>query len=80
MGRDQFRVIGTEGELSLDPLNGPELRVAGRVEMLPVHANVHYPLVENFVSAVLDGAPLACTGEEAAWTDWVTAQVMEQTA
>src|SRR6185437_632524 len=25
--RDQFRVVGTEGELNLDPLNGPELRV-----------------------------------------------------
>lgn len=70
--RDQFRVIGTEGEIDLDPLNGPELRVAGRVEMLPTHANVHYPLVENFVAAVLDGAPLACTGEEAIWVDWVT--------
>ena len=30
VARDQFRVIGTEGELGLDPLNGPELRVGGR--------------------------------------------------
>jgi 1,5-anhydro-D-fructose reductase (1,5-anhydro-D-mannitol-forming) len=74
--RDQFRVIGTEGEINLDPLNGPELRIAGRVEMLPTHANVHYPLVENFVAAVLDGTPLACTGEEAIWVDWVTEQVV----
>jgi predicted dehydrogenase len=74
--RDQFRVIGTEGEMVLDPLNGPELRVAGRVEMLPTHANVHYPLVTNFVDAVLDGAALACPIEEAVWTDWVTGEVM----
>jgi 1,5-anhydro-D-fructose reductase (1,5-anhydro-D-mannitol-forming) len=74
--RDQFRVIGTEGEINLDPLNGPELRVAGRTEMLPTHANVHYPLVENFVAAVLDGTSLACTGEEAIWVDWVTGMVM----
>ncbi len=74
--RDQFRVIGTEGEINLDPLNGPELRIAGRVEMLPTHANVHYPLVENFVAAVLDGAPLACPGDEAIQVDWVTEQVM----
>lgn len=74
--RDQFRIIGTEGEIVLDPLNGPELKVAGRAEMLPTHANVHYPLVENFVAAVLDGTPLACPGDEAIWVDWVTGQVM----
>jgi hypothetical protein len=39
---------------------------------------VHQPLIENFVAAVLDGAPLACPGDEAVWTDWVTQQVMEK--
>ena len=78
--RDQFRVVGAEGEMSLDPLNGPALRLLGSdgkltEEQLPAHANVHYPAVENFVSAVLDGAPLACPIEEAIWTDWVTQQV-----
>jgi predicted dehydrogenase len=80
--RDEFRVIGTEGEISLNPLNGPALRLLasdGRLteEQLPTHANVHYPAVENFVAAVLDGAPLACPIEEAIWTDWVTEQVKE---
>lgn len=80
--RDQFRVIGTEGELDLNPLNGPGLRVAtvsaspGREEQLPAHRNVHYPIVENFVNAVLDGTPLAAPGIEAIRTDWVTAAVM----
>ena len=78
--RDQFRVIGSEGEISLDPLNGPTLRLLashGKLteEQLLPHANVHYPAVENFVAAVLDGAPLACPIEEAIWTDWVTEQV-----
>jgi predicted dehydrogenase len=78
--RDQFRVIGSEGELSLDPLNGPALRLldsAGhlREEQLPTHANVHYPLIENFASAVLDGTPLACPIDQAIWTDWITQQV-----
>jgi len=73
--RDQFRVIGTEGEIGLDPLSGPDLRVAGRVEMLPTHANVHYPLVENFVAAALDGTALASPGEEAIWVDSVTGMV-----
>ena len=65
-------MIGMDGEIVLDPTNGPELRCDGRVEMLPTHENVHYPLVENFVRAVLDGAALACPIEEAIWTDWVT--------
>src|SRR6266702_3879463 len=80
--RDQFRVIGVEGELSLDQLNGPALRLLDgeghlREEQLPAHANVHYPAIENFVSAVLDGAPLACPIEEAIWTDWVTQQLKD---
>jgi len=78
VARDAFRVIGTEGEINLDPLSGPELRIGERVEMLPTHANVHYPLVENFVAAVLDGAALTCPGEEAIQTDWVTARVMNR--
>jgi len=78
VARDQFRIIGEEGEIGLDPLNGPELRVAGRTEMLPPHANIHYPIVENFVDAVVTDDPgcLACPAEQAAWTDWVTEQVV----
>jgi predicted dehydrogenase len=80
--RDQLRIIGSEGEISLDPLNGPTLRLLAsdgtlREEMLPPHANVHYPAVANFVDAVLDGAPLACPIGEAIWTDWVTQQVKD---
>lgn len=76
--RDQFRVIGTSGEIDLNPLNGPSLRYGGREESLPPHANLHFPAVENFVSAVLDGASLMCPGEEAIWTDWVTEEAMRQ--
>jgi 1,5-anhydro-D-fructose reductase (1,5-anhydro-D-mannitol-forming) len=80
--RDQFRIIGVEGEISLDPLNGPALRLLssdGKLteEQLPAHSNVHYPAVENFVDAVLDGAPVACPVNEAIWTDWVTQQVKD---
>ena len=77
--RDQFRIIGTEGELNLDPLSEPGLRIinasGSREESWPAHANVHYPIVHDFVNAVLDGAPLACPGKEAIQTDWVTAGV-----
>jgi 1,5-anhydro-D-fructose reductase (1,5-anhydro-D-mannitol-forming) len=73
--RDQFRIIGTGGEINLDPLSGPELVHPGGREYLPVHANIHFPMIENFVAAVLDGAPLLSSGESAIWTDWVTERV-----
>ena len=72
--RDEFRIIGTAGEMVLTPLNGPELVYPGGQEHLPIHANVHYPCVKNFVNAVLDGAPLLSSGGTALWADWVTAQ------
>ncbi len=76
VARDQFRVIGTEGEIDLDPLSGERMSVNGREESLPAHANVHYPIIENFVDAIIDGTALTCSGEEAAWTDWVIEQAM----
>jgi predicted dehydrogenase len=84
--RDQFRIIGEDGEINLDPLNGPELRVTTRVESrmenLPPHANLHYPVVENFVDAVVanDPALLACPAEQGAWVDWVIEQVVRSQA
>ena len=74
--RDEFRIIGTDGEMVLTPLNGPGLVYPGGQENLPTHANVHYPCVKNFVNAVLDGAPLLSSGGTALWTDWVTAQAV----
>ena len=74
--RDEFRIIGTDGEMVLTPLNGPDLVYPGGQEGLPIHANVHYPCVKNFVNAVLDGAPLLSSGGTALWTDWVTARAV----
>jgi predicted dehydrogenase len=85
IARDQFRIIGTEGELDLHRLNGPELgvnehRADGKVEMLPPHANLHYPLILNFAGAVVTNTPsaVACTAEQAGWTDWVIGQCLDQ--
>ncbi len=74
--RDQFRIIGTIGEINLDPLSGPELVHPGGRELLPTHTNIHFPMIQNFVAAVLDGAPLISSGESAIWTDWVTERVV----
>jgi predicted dehydrogenase len=77
VGRDEFRVVGSEGALELTPLNGPTLRWPGGEEELTVAANVHLPVIANFADAVLDGAELICRGEEAIWTDWITEQVTQ---
>ena len=75
--RDEFRIIGTDGTMVLSPLNGPDLTSPLGVELLPAPSNLHYPCVENFVSAVLEGAPLASSGASAIVTDWVTQQICE---
>ncbi|MBZ5561379.1 MAG: Gfo/Idh/MocA family oxidoreductase [Acidobacteriia bacterium] len=74
--RDECRIIGTDGEMDLTPLNGPELVFPGGRELLPPHTNVHFPCIKNFVDAVLDGAPLLSSGATALWTDWVTQQAV----
>ncbi|GAC1414959.1 MAG: Gfo/Idh/MocA family oxidoreductase [Acidobacteriaceae bacterium] len=79
--RDEFRIIGTEGELDLTPLNGSDLRLRlqgspDSEEQHPTPTNVHLPLIEDFAAAVLDGRPLACPIDQAIRTDWVTQQVM----
>lgn len=74
--RDQCRITGTKGEIDLAPLHGPSLKVNGEEFQMPCHANVHYPLIENFVAAKLEGAPLAAPINQAILTDWVTGEVM----
>ena len=76
--RDEFRIRGTDGEIEMTPLNSGVLRYPGGEENLPPHKNLHYPCVENFVAAVLDGAPLRSTGASAILTDWVTGQVLQR--
>jgi predicted dehydrogenase len=69
--RDECRIRGTDGEMDLTPLNGPELAYSGGRENLPPHPNLHYPVIENFVDAVVGKAALLASGESSFWTDWV---------
>lgn len=78
--RDELRIIGTDGEMDLTPLSGPDLVYPGGREDLPAHANLHFPCIENFVAAVLDDAPLLASGESSLWTDWVTEQAVASSA
>ena len=72
VARDESRIRGTNGEMELSPLNGPDLIYPGARENLPPHINLHYPMIENFVDAVLGKASLLASGAAAFWTDWVT--------
>jgi len=74
VNRDECRIRGTDGEIEMSPLNGPDLIYPGGRENLPAHANLHYPMIENFVDAVVAGKPLLASGESSFLTDWVTEQ------
>jgi 1,5-anhydro-D-fructose reductase (1,5-anhydro-D-mannitol-forming) len=76
--RDECRIRGTEGEMELSPLNGPELIYSAGCENLPAHANLHFPLIENFVDAVLGKTSPVASGASSFWTDWVTERVRRE--
>ena len=72
--RDEFRIRGTEGELDLTPLNGPELAYPGGSESVPAPANLHFPCIEDFTGAVLDGRDPVSSGATALFAEWVMDQ------
>jgi predicted dehydrogenase len=64
--QDTLHVFGTRGSIHVDDLNAGSVRVqtdGSRTEMHPPAANVHLPLVEDFVDAVLTDREPAVTGE-----------------
>jgi len=69
--RDECRIRGTDGEMELTPLNGPDLVYPGGREHLPVYQNVHLPMIENFVDAVEGKSSLLASGADSFWTDWI---------
>jgi 1,5-anhydro-D-fructose reductase (1,5-anhydro-D-mannitol-forming) len=74
VARDECRIRGTDGEIEMSPLNGPELIWPGGRENLPAHQNLHYPMIVNFVDAVEGKATLLASGAAAYLTDWVSEQ------
>ena len=64
--RDTLEVFGTEGSIHVPNLNAGNLRVVlrgrERVEAHPAAANLHAPLVEDFVAAVAGAREPAVTG------------------
>ena len=72
--RDECRIRGTDGEIELSPLNGPDLVWPAGREIYPLHPNLHYPMIENFVDALEGKKELLASGASSYWTDWVTEQ------
>ena len=64
--QDTLHIFGTRGAIHVEDLNAGTIRVQGdasRVEEHPPAENVHLPLVEDFVDAVLTDRDPAVTGE-----------------
>jgi len=64
--QDTIDLFATDGSIHIAKLNAGEMRIvtaAGeRLERHPPHANLHAPLVEDFVRAVAGGSEPAVTG------------------
>ncbi len=65
--RDSFEIYGSEGSARVPVLNQGRITIvtpAGtREEAHPPHANLHQPLIEDFVAAVGENRPPAVTGD-----------------
>ena len=77
----EFEIIGTEAKVKWHPYDSPTvLKTVGRqIDEIPManHENVHYPLIEDFVSAVEAGRDPAVTAAEAARTNLLLETVYE---
>jgi predicted dehydrogenase len=63
--RDEFRIRGVDGELDLSPLNSPDLVYPGGREQVAAPRNLHYPCIEDFVTALEHGGAPRSTGTTA---------------
>ena len=82
--RHEFEIVGTEGKIDWLPYDaGPIVKTVGRdiqsVDM-PEAENVHAPLVQNFIDAVLGESELVCPLEEAKKTNVLLDAVYESAA
>lgn len=67
-GQDTLSLYGSEGSLHSPVLNVGELHIrtkeGERVESWPPHANLHQPLVEDFIVAITENREPAVSGED----------------
>ncbi|MEO1524953.1 MAG: Gfo/Idh/MocA family oxidoreductase [Planctomycetota bacterium] len=74
---DRLEVIGTDGRVTIEDLNGPEVTIVtakgSRIESHPPHENFHAPLVRDFTEAIETGRPPNIPGETGLRTNEVIA-------
>lgn len=79
---DQFRVVGFNGHIDIENLNADQMTIttaAGRcVESHAPDANLHAPLIQDFVEAMRDDRRPICDGSEGMITNQIIAQAYEK--
>ena len=64
---DRLEVIGTNGRITIEDLNGDEVKIVtaagSQTESLPPHENFHAPLIRDFTEALETGRPPTITGD-----------------
>jgi predicted dehydrogenase len=82
--RDTFRVFGTAGSVHVPVLNAGAITIitAGgeRHESHPPPSNLHQPLIQDFVDAVLAGGTPAVSGDVGRAVAAIEAQIYSPTA
>jgi predicted dehydrogenase len=80
--RDTFRVFATRGSIHIPVLNAGEITIirdgVERSESCPPHPNLHQPLVQDFVDALLGGREPGVSGEVGREVALIEAAVYER--
>jgi predicted dehydrogenase len=80
--RDTMEIFGTRGSISVPVVNAGEIRIkTNNVERVEAHlpaANIHQPLIEDFVEAVLADRPPKVSGEIGRMVAKVEAEIYER--
>ena len=80
--KDSLRIFGSLGSIRVSVLNQGKIRVTGklgeRYEAHAPHANIHVPMIEDFVKAVLTGREPRVSGETGRAVARIEAEIYAQ--
>jgi predicted dehydrogenase len=85
---DHLSIIGTQGKIVMEPMDSPNLTLyigKGRSqersdEQIPLPANMHLPMIQDFVDAVLAGRDPVEVGEEGLKVNRILAAIDQSAA
>ena len=77
MGLDQFRCVGTQGQIDIEDLNSGQMTISTATrtwqESHPPAENLHGPLIDDFVDAIENERIPACDGSQGRETNRIMA-------